>query len=180
MPEFDSTVEYRPVPSLHPDFYRVSNDGEVWGCQKKGKGGGKPGNWRQCSPSAIGDGYLGVYLGMNGKRKSYYVHRLVLEAFVGPCPAGLEGCHNNGDRKDNRLGNLRWDTKKSNNADKILHGTIVRGERQWKAKLTESDVIEIRSRFASGQTSPVIAKSFGVNAGHVRSIVSRKTWRHVA
>jgi hypothetical protein len=45
------------------------------------------------------------------------VHTLVLEAFVGQCPSGLEGCHQNGVAWDNRLSNLRWDTHESNMAD---------------------------------------------------------------
>lgn len=50
------------------------------------------------------------------------VHHLVLEAFVGPCPAGLEGCHNNGVSDDNRLINLRWDTRSANQLDAVRHG----------------------------------------------------------
>lgn len=51
------------------------------------------------------------------------VHRLVLEAFVGPCPEGMEGCHGDGDPTNNSLGNLRWDTATSNQLDKVRHGT---------------------------------------------------------
>jgi hypothetical protein len=50
------------------------------------------------------------------------VHRLVLETFVGPCPDGMECCHNNGDPADNRLENLRWDTLSSNAYDRVEHG----------------------------------------------------------
>lgn len=51
------------------------------------------------------------------------VHALVLEAFRGPRPAGLEACHGNGDGSDNRLANLRWDTRSSNAYDRVRHGT---------------------------------------------------------
>lgn len=51
------------------------------------------------------------------------VHRLVLEAFVGPCPDGTVGCHNDGDTTNNSVGNLRWDTPGANNRDKRTHGT---------------------------------------------------------
>lgn len=46
-----------------------------------------------------------------------FVHRLVLDAFVGPCPDGMEGCHNNGNPADNRVENLRWDTRSANVID---------------------------------------------------------------
>ena len=49
-------------------------------------------------------------------------HRAVLETFVGPCPPGMEGCHNNGNPADNRLENLRWDTRQNNMIDKVNHG----------------------------------------------------------
>lgn len=55
--------------------------------------------------------------------KGRQVHRLVLEAFVGPCPPGMEACHCNGISDDNRLVNLRWDTRSNNNLDTVLHGT---------------------------------------------------------
>jgi hypothetical protein len=65
-------------------------------------------------------GYQTVEL-TSGHRVS--VHRLVLEAFVGPCPDGLECCHGVGGPSDNRLSNLRWDTRSENMYDRCRHGT---------------------------------------------------------
>lgn len=59
---------------------------------------------------------------LNGQRRRW-VHRLVLSAFVGECPPGQEGCHDNGDPFDNRLGNLYWGTHSQNMLDKQRHGT---------------------------------------------------------
>jgi hypothetical protein len=53
-----------------------------------------------------------------------YVHRLVLKAFVGPCPEGMEGCHWDGDACNNKLDNLRWATHAENVEDSIRHGTF--------------------------------------------------------
>ena len=60
-------------------------------------------------------GYLRVYIGVNGKRKIFRVHRLVAEAFI-PNPEN-KPCvdHINCVRDDNRLCNLRWVTHKENN-----------------------------------------------------------------
>lgn len=52
-----------------------------------------------------------------------YVHRLVLEAFVGPCPKGMQCRHLNGIPTDNRLENLRWGTPSEDNYDRVRHGT---------------------------------------------------------
>lgn len=51
------------------------------------------------------------------------IHRLVLEAFVGPCPPGMLCRHLNGNPADNRLENLRWGTPSENSYDKGRHGT---------------------------------------------------------
>lgn len=57
-------------------------------------------------------------------RKEWRVHQLVARAFINAHPdPGLEVCHNNGNKVDNRAENLRWDTRKANHADKIVHGT---------------------------------------------------------
>lgn len=68
-------------------------------------------------------GYPVVVLCRTGHRKTAKVHRLVLTAFCGPCPEGMEACHNNGDRGDARLANLRWDTPSNNSRDRRRHGT---------------------------------------------------------
>ncbi|WP_052459590.1 HNH endonuclease [Tessaracoccus massiliensis] len=51
-----------------------------------------------------------------------YVHRLVLEAFIGPCPAGHECCHRNDDPSDNRVENLYWGTRADNMLDRVANG----------------------------------------------------------
>ena len=68
------------------------------------------------------EGRYKVDLKGRGIRAPRFVHHLVLEAFVGSRPDGMEGCHNNGNPLDNRLCNLRWDTHVANEADKMLHG----------------------------------------------------------
>lgn len=65
------------------------------------------------------NGYLTVAL--DGDK--FYVHRLVAQEFIGPAPEGYDVCHENGDRKDNRAENLRYDTRLGNMADQRRHGT---------------------------------------------------------
>lgn len=60
----------------------------------------------------------------SGRRRNMTFHRLVLLSHVGLPPfERADCCHNNGDRLDNRLENLRWGTRKSNIADMVTHGT---------------------------------------------------------
>lgn len=79
-------------------------------------------------------GRLAVSLSLNGVRKTYGVHVLVMRAFVGPAPDGLQICHNDGDVANNRLDNLRYDTAKNNQRDILKHGRH-RG-RPWGSKDT--------------------------------------------
>lgn len=64
-----------------------------------------------------------VILHKDGKPTCHFVHKLVLEAFVGRRPKDMQACHNDGDKENNRLNNLRWDTPKNNCRDKRHHGT---------------------------------------------------------
>lgn len=54
--------------------------------------------------------------------KNKYIHRLVLEAFVGPCPDGMEALHSDGNKTNNNVDNLRWGTPSENNRDIVKHG----------------------------------------------------------
>ena len=68
--------------------------------------------------------YLSVTLHCNGVKLAQKVHRMVMAAFVGPCPDGMEVCHGDGDGHNNALCNLRYDTRSANVLDKYKHGTM--------------------------------------------------------
>lgn len=66
-------------------------------------------------------GYYGVTL-CDGRKRNLLTHALVLEAFVGPRPPGMQGCHFDDDHANNNLANLRWDTPAANSRDLIRNG----------------------------------------------------------
>lgn len=122
-------------------------------------------------------GYLQVDLG-KGCRK--LVHRLVLEAFVGPCPEGMECCHNDGDRTNNKLTNLRWDTPRNNQLDRKHQGTWIEGERHHNAKLTEEQVKEIRKLYNAGKhTQMKLASMFSIHQTVISDVVNYVYWKHI-
>lgn len=123
--------------------------------------------------------YTMVWLTCGGKKRYLLVHCLVLLAFVGPCPPGMECCHWDRDRHNCNLSNLRYGTKAENQADKERHGTVMRGVKNGTAKLTESQVIEIRGLAASGLDQTVIGDRYGITQAAVSSINTRKTWKHI-
>lgn len=126
------------------------------------------------------NGYKHLRLPVSGVWCNFWVHRLVLEAFVGPCPDGMECRHLNGDPADNRLENLCWGAHIENMRDRAEHGTAAKGERNAKAKLTEAAVREIRRlRLSEKLPLHVIAGRYGVSSCTVASIALRRTWAHV-
>lgn len=70
-----------------------------------------------------GGGHLYVDLCKEGKVRKWYVHTLVLTAFVGPRPDGMECLHRDGDPTNNRVENLHWNTPSENRLDSVKHGT---------------------------------------------------------
>jgi hypothetical protein len=132
-----------------------------------------------CGTSSFG--YPVVSLRIDkGKRKQKAVHALVLEAFIGPCPKGMEACHFPDRNKTNcNLENLRWDTPKGNRADSVKHGTQVRGETTGTAVLTEKQVRDIRRRFANGENKTALAERFNAGWTTIARVVNNETWKHV-
>lgn len=69
------------------------------------------------------DGYLRVAIyGHDGKRHPARIHTMVLYAFEGPRPPGMEGRHLDGDKNNCALSNLAWGTSAENKADMIRLG----------------------------------------------------------
>jgi hypothetical protein len=118
--------EWRPVYG-YEGHYEVSSLGRVRSVDRTVAGPHDGARWRLrgklMRPTPWRKGYLGINLSKDGKQRRFQVHRLVLEAFVGPCPEGQQACHNNNVRSDNCLVNLRWDTLSANMRDKAIHGT---------------------------------------------------------
>ena len=175
---------WRPVVGF-PDQYLVSDAGRVkrLAVQFVRKNGWKynlPEKIRTPGTLPSGHKYILLRKYGSGISKPRLVHHLVLEAFVGLCPPGMECCHNNGDPTDNRLSNLRWDTHLNNEKDKRGHGTRPHGSKHWRAILTEEDVRKMRSMYQSGKYSKIaLARLFGTSIWNVYPILKRQTWVHI-
>lgn len=114
-----STERWLPVVG-YEGYYEVSDRGRVRSLDRiDGQGRNWPGAMRKISDNGA---YLSTSLWKNGRAITRRVHLLVLDAFVGPAPEGMEACHNDGNGKNNHLENLRWDTHSSNLHDVVRHG----------------------------------------------------------
>lgn len=147
-----------------------------------------------CGPK--GKTYLAVSPRVDGRSRTSKVHRLVLDAFVGPKPPGTECCHGPGGRYDNRLENLRWGTPIENTADKADHGTRTpfsappvtersatgayrRGSACTTSKLDDGQAAEIKRRRRNGEGPSALAREFNVSPQLVCDIHYGRAWKHL-
>ena len=117
--------EWKTVPSA--PGYEVSNFGRVRSKDRfvQAKKSSRRGTHLRfykgkiLSPGRASSGHMTVAC---GKGVSRYVHELVLEAFVGPRPTGLECLHADDVPSNNKLGNLRWGTRSENMLEAYANG----------------------------------------------------------
>ena len=117
---------WKPIPGFEGQ-YEVSDHGEVRSLARrvptviKGKRTTMPVPARVLKPGRTSSGHVSVVLGRKGG--SHCIHVLVLTAFVGPRPPGMDACHNDDVPDNNVLSNLRWDTRTNNILDAVRNGT---------------------------------------------------------
>jgi len=140
--------EWRPVVG-YEGLYQVSNKGRVKSLERNFE------STRMGTPCTIivrekilknnigNHGYFVVGLYKYNKMKLKTVHSLVCEAFIGERPDGYDICHRDGNKLNNNLENLRYDSHKNNHQDMKLNNTWPSREKNGKNKLTENEVQQI-------------------------------------
>jgi hypothetical protein len=119
--------QWRPVLG-YEGFYEVSDLGRVRSVERVVSMTNHTNQTRHRVPARIlkagtqRSGHQIVSLWARGRGKTRAVHRLVLDAFVGPRPPGMECLHANDAAADNRLSNLSWNTRSANMYDRIRNG----------------------------------------------------------
>lgn len=166
---------WRPVVGFE-DTYAVSSLGRV---RREAPGRGtQVGRLLRPQPAA-GGRYPGVTLmGPDGRQYSRYVHELVAEAFLGPCPEGQEVDHKDTDRWNPAVSNLEYVTRGENIARALANGVAAVGRMMRNAKLTDQAVREIRALRGVVPQSE-LARRYGVSPSAVSSVQRRERWRHV-
>ena len=166
-----SEERWLPIPGFEGK-YEVSDSGKVRHTKRPDK---------TLSPLNNGAGYRQVSLVCDsGKIVKRYIHWAVLSAFVGPRPSGYYACHGDGDRSNNCLSNLRWDTVSNNLKDKRAHGTAIMGEQHmWTTKFNTKFAKEAKRMLATGFTHEEIAKNFGVSRSQISALSCGLVWAHI-
>lgn len=137
------------------------------------------------TPYPVRDGYLKVDFTGSRKnaRRTFYVARLVMIAFVGTQPDQSQVNHKNGKTSDNRLDNLEWCSASQN----ILHSyrtlgrkpIVIRGEQNTSSKLTDEKVREFRKLQGQGISIREITRRSGLDRRSIQMMLRRVTWCHV-
>ena len=171
---------WQPVVG-YEGLYEVSDLGRIrslerWGPSRHGEAT-RLYSGKVLQQSLNGRGYLHVSLCRGGARSNGTIHRLVTRAFLGPVPEGMIVLHGPGGKTDNRLVNLSYGTSLQNlRDDKIRDGTMQRGERHGRSKLTTEAVRMIRSSCKSGAE---LARELGVTDTTIYNVMHGRTWRCV-
>lgn len=158
--------EWRAVPGWS-GYYEVSNEGRVRSVERTIHfEDGRVRTYRsQLRATHLdGFGYQKLTLKRAGKCSRILVHQIVAAAWIGPRPVGLEVCHNDGNKTNNNLNNLRYDTRAANHADSVRHGTAARPR-----KLTDEQVADIRAARGSVMQAE-LARRHNTSKTHVCNI----------
>lgn len=128
-------------------------------------------------------GYNVVFLTNNGLRKSKYIHRLIAEVFI-PNPENKPQVnHIDGNKSNNSIDNLEWNTSKENvnHAIKIGLTISLKGENTYHCKLTEQKVLAIRRLYRMNPkfNQSKLAIKVGVSNQNINDIIKRKAWKHI-
>lgn len=153
----------------YESHYAVTREGEVWSFISN----------KFLKPFKSSKGYFSVELkSIDGSAtKTYKVHRLTLKAFSSPLNNHYEVNHIDGNKGNNKLENLEWCTGKENVCHAFQTGLRShKGVKHPRAKLTEKDILDIRSSALKGVE---LAKLFKVSNTTISDIRRNKIWTHI-
>ena len=158
---------WKEVPEFY-GIYAVSNFGNIRNLKYQ-----KP----KKQSTHKGTGYKYVCLCRNGVCKTFYIHRLVAELFLGH-EADLEVNHKDGNKANNHISNLEWVTHHENVLHSHRTGLGAKGSRVGTSKLNEqqvSEILELKGKI----TQSSIAKKYNVSTFTVWGILNNRSWKHV-
>ena len=169
-------VTLKPIPGC--PGYLAGSDGTIWSEMP-----GRNGRWQSLhviQPYRDKRGYMHVTLRCNQTKRRYSVHQLVALTFHGLRPDGYVVRHRNGNASDNRPENLIYGTQAENIADKDTHGTAIRGDRSYLAKITDEQATEILRRMNAGESQAALAREFGIADATVSALKKGRIRRHLS
>jgi len=171
---------WKDIPGQN-GFYQASNIGRIRSVDrvingKRYKINRKGGIIKQ---SISKNGYCHITLqGLNGVKKNFSVHRLILSSFIGN--SELHCNHINGIKTDNRIENLEWVTQSENmkHAHVMNLVNLPKGSDHFNSKLTNEIVLNIREN-KYNLTQNEFCALYDVGQSCISAIQLNKKWRHI-
>lgn len=139
----------------------------------------KNGHFKVISQRSHNKGYNRVDLWYENQSKYYLVHKLVTLAFYGKRPKNKEVNHINTNKKDNRLENLEYVTKKENMQHAFRNGLYDKniGEESNLAKLSNKNVKRIKQLLLENNSPKKISKMYNVHYATIGAIKAGRIWK---
>lgn len=150
--------------------YEVSNKGKVRSYETK----------TEKSITNHNSGYLATTFCKNNEPKTFLLHRLVAIHFINNPENKRCVNHKDGNKHNNNVENLEWNTHKENNDHAFLNGlkNPAKGERNAATKLTKEQVLQIRE-IGYSMTQREISNIFNISNSVVYNIRANKIWKHI-
>lgn len=168
----EAGIEWRDIDGFE-GLYQVSNNGQV-------RSLARPTTFDRVLKPVLRGGYHCVSLSKKGLSRQIHIHTLVASAFVSRLFGRTFINHKDGNKLNNRSGNLEWCTRSENDLHAYRTGLRkpTQGEKNGQARLTGADIHWIYDHSAEF-TQKQIANRFGVSNQHVSDILTGKKWRHI-
>ena len=160
---------FKGIPGF--EFYQISNFGRVKSL--------KFGKERILKPVIDSKGYNKVNLCKSGVRYAETIAVLVLTTFISNRPPKYDSSHLDGNCLNNKLSNLKWETRKQNLHRRVEHGTLNSGIKHGRSKLKNKDVFRIRQLLKENVVQRIIANKFNVHESIISDIKYNKLWAHI-
>jgi len=123
--------------------------------------------------------YFSVNLSKNNNFKTFTVHRLVAENFIINPENKLQVNHIDGNKLNNNIDNLEWNTAKENTNHALLLGLKKVGCESSRSKLNKEQILEIRKIYNPHIISlNILAEKFNVSKKTILSIIQKKTYKN--
>lgn len=157
-----------------PDYY-ITDCGDVYSAKR--------GGWKKRKPTPDKDGYLTIAISPDGNltRKTFKIHRLVVEYFLTSDITGLDVNHKNGVKWDNRMSNLELVTHSQNMKHAAEKNFLPRGEKIWCSKHTEDQIHQACELLQNPDLEiKDVARITGVSENMCSGIYNGAKWQYIA
>lgn len=179
----DHIVEiWKPIPG-YENTYEVSNLSNIRSIDRRVPLGSRSKfvKGQPIKPTLHHSGYMIFSLAKNGRAITTSVHRIVAQLFVDNPHDLPEVNHIRPPKTNNRADNLEWVTQAQNLQHAVETGLINRkGDKNIKAKLKESDVVQINWFYMDGMSSKEISEKYSVHQSSIVKILNGTTWGHIS